>query len=509
MKLSINGEAVEAPARPGQCLRTFLRDRGHTEVKKGCDSGDCGACTVLVDGTPVHSCITPAIRADGVDVTTAAGIGDDGAPHSVQTSVAAHLGFQCGFCTPGMTVTASTLSTEDLDDLPRLMKGNICRCTGYRAVREAIEHDLDKQKSCAGECGGCSRLTAAEAPGDDGVGTSLPPGAATKITQGLEPFTFDEIPAGLLHIKVLGSPYAHARIVSIDTSAALALPGVEMVLTHENVPTTLFSTGRHEHREDDPDDTRVMDDTVRFIGQRVAAVVADSPGTAEAACAVIAVSYEVLDAVFDAEEARSPGAPLLHPERTPADRVAEASRNVIASAHAQRGDVSAALAQAAATATGTWTTARISHAQLETHGSIAWIADDGRLTVRTSTQVPFLVRDELARIVGLEPDRVRVFSARVGGGFGGKQELMTEDVVALAAMALGRPVAYEMTREEEFIRTSVRHPFRVEAQVAADAEGAPHRAQRGRAERHGGVREPRHRRHVPQLLRILGGLQHP
>ncbi|WP_084078676.1 molybdopterin cofactor-binding domain-containing protein [Demequina sp. NBRC 110057] len=476
MTYSVNGTPVTGEPAPGQCLRTFLRAAGHVEVKKGCDSGDCGACSVLIDGRAVHSCITPAQRANGREVTTAAGLGDDGALAPVQEALADHLGFQCGFCTPGMAVTASTLNPELADDpdaLARAMRGNLCRCTGYRPIREAITHSLC---GSAEGCGGCSRTLSRTAdagagPASEGVGAAVAHPAADRIVAGREPFTFDEAPADTAYVAVLGSPHAHARVLAIDATTALAMDGVLAVLTHEDAPDVWFSTARHEHREDDPDDTRVIDSVMRFVGQRVAAVVAETQRVADLATQSLVVEYEVLPHVLDPEEARSPGAPVLHPHRTPADRVADANRNVVAAAHDATGDVEAALAASAATASGTWTTSRVTHAQLETHGAIAWVADDGRLTVRTSSQVPFLVRDELAHVLGRERDSVRVFAARVGGGFGGKQEMFCEDLVALATLRVGRPVAYEMTREEEFVRTSVRHPFRVSVRAGADASG--------------------------------------
>lgn len=466
MRFSVNGECHDATPRPGQCLRTLLRDTAHFEVKKGCDAGDCGACSVLVDGTPVHSCIYPAQRIDGHAVTTVSGLGTPDDLHPMQEAFVDNFGFQCGFCTAGMIVTASTLEADDLDDLPRRMKGNICRCTGYRSIRASI---------AAGLASPVAGLTPADGnpdPADGTVGRSLNPPAARRVVTGTEPYTFDVTVPDMTFLRVLGSPVPHARIISIDTSAAERVDGVVLILTHEDVPARRFSTARHEHREDDPDDTLILDPVVRFIGQRVAAVVAETAAAAEQACRLIEVTYDELPAVFDPEEARTPGAPLIHPDRTPLDRVNHADRNIIADFHhGFGGDVDTALSESAVTVGGTWSTARVAHAQLETHGSIGWLDDDGRLVIRTSTQVPFLVRDELAYILDLDADRIRVFTARVGGGFGGKQELLTEDLVALAVLRTGRPCGYEMSRTDEMTRTTYRHPFRVGVDLGADRDG--------------------------------------
>jgi putative selenate reductase molybdopterin-binding subunit len=459
VRFTVNDEPVDVDPRPGQCLRTLLRETGHLEVKKGCDAGDCGACSVLVDGVPLHSCIYPAHRLEGRAVTTVAGLGTPDTLGPVQQSFVDHAGFQCGFCTAGMVVTASTLTEDDLDDLPRLMKGNLCRCTGYRSIREAIEGAATGRRGRAADAGGA-------------VGTSPGAPAGRRVVSGREPYTLDVVVPGTLHLSVLRSPHAHARIQALDTSAAESLPGVVRVLTAADAPDVAFSTARHAQRLDDPDDTYVLDRVVRFRGQRVAAVVAENLAAAEEACRRIVVDYEELPASFDPELARDPATPALHGEKDPIEsRIASPRRNVAAEMHGEYGDLEQGLADADAVVRGTWHTQRVDHAHLETHATLGWLDHDGRLVLRTSTQVPFLVRDEIARLFGLERDGVRVFTARVGGGFGGKQELLTEDLVALAVLATGRPVQYEYTRSEEFTTGPCQHPFRVDVTLGATRGG--------------------------------------
>nr|WP_296772525.1 molybdopterin cofactor-binding domain-containing protein [Rhodococcus sp. (in: high G+C Gram-positive bacteria)] len=455
MKVGINGTETECSPRPGQCLRTMLRDHAHFEVKKGCDAGDCGACSVLVDGQPVHSCIFPAFRAAGRDVVTVAGLGTPENLHPMQRRFVEAGGFQCGFCTAGMVVTASTLDDVDMDQLPQKLKGNLCRCTGYRSIDDALHGVVNTEK-----------------PTDSASsGRSLSAPAATRIVTGTEPYTLDYAPPGMLHASVLGSPHAHAEVVSIDTTAAEAVPGVRLVLTSKDSPDRVFSTARHDQRADDPDDTRLIDSVMRFKGQRVAVVVGETLADAEAGCRALVVEYRILPAVFDPEEAFAPGAPLVHGDKGPESRIGDPSRNVVAELHGGIGDVEAAVAAADSVVTGRWRTQRIQHVHLETHGTIGWIDETGRLTLRTSTQVPFLVRDEICEIFGLDRAEVRVFTARVGGGFGGKQELLTEDIVALAVLRTGSPVQFEFTRKDEFTVSPCRHPFRVDVTAAAMSDG--------------------------------------
>ncbi|OKJ62202.1 aldehyde oxidase [Streptomyces sp. CB02009] len=471
-EIQVNGRPFDAEPRSGQCLRTYLRERGWFGVKKGCDAGDCGACTVHVDGAPVHSCVYPAVRAGGRAVTTVEGLASrDGELHPVQQKFLDAQGYQCGFCTAGFLMTTAALEDErgaahddgKLDDLPRAFKGNICRCTGYRAIEDAVRGVKHTERPCAGQA----------------VGRNVAAPAGPQVVTGTARYTFDVEVPGLLHMKLLRSPHPHARILAIDTSAALRVPGVHAVLTHEDAPATLYSSARHEHPTEDPDDTRVLDDVVRYVGQRVAAVVADSEQAAEEGCRRVEVTYEELPYVTDPEEAMRPGAPVLHAGKGPEVRIARVENNVAGEVHGEIGSVEQGFAEADVVYEETFRTQRVQHASLETHGCVAYFEPkDGegagtgeRLTVRSSTQTPFLTRRALCALYGLPEDEVRVVAGRVGGGFGGKQEMLTEDIVTLAALKLRRPVKLEYTRAEQFYGATTRHPFTIGIKVGARADG--------------------------------------
>jgi CO/xanthine dehydrogenase Mo-binding subunit/aerobic-type carbon monoxide dehydrogenase small subunit (CoxS/CutS family) len=444
MSCTVNGRPETEAPHPGQCLRSYLRARGWFGVKKGCDAGDCGACTVLVDGKPVHSCLYPAVRAAGRAITTIEGLAEGDALHPMQRNFLAAQGFQCGFCTAGMLVTATALDDSQRADLPRALKGNLCRCTGYRAIADAI--------------GGVGCVESETATNPVGRNIAIP-GAADIVT-GRARFTLDVDIPGVLTMKLLRSPHAHARIRAIDRTAALAVPGVVAVLTHEDAPAGLFSTARHQNPDDDVADTRLLDPVVRFIGQRVAAVVAESEPAAEEGCRRLVVEYDILPAVLDPISALRPGAPKVHP-----------TGNVLAEVHGDLGDVGEEFAKADAVHEATYVSQRVQHAHIETHAAIGWRDEAGKLHLRTSSQTPFLTRDALCALFDLPHDGVRVVCGRVGGGFGGKQEMLVEDIVALAVLKTGRPVRLELTRAEQFAATTSRHPMRVRVKVAARQDG--------------------------------------
>jgi putative selenate reductase molybdopterin-binding subunit len=453
MSYFVNGKTFAEEPRPGQCLRTFLRDMGWYGVKKGCDAGDCGACTVWLDGVPVHSCLIPAFRADGHEVTTIEGLARNSELHPMQNAFMKAAGFQCGFCTAGMIMTAASLSEESIKDLPRSLKGNLCRCTGYHAIEDAIHGVTSVEEDRPGKSCGAGLL----AP------------AAEAIVTGSVRYTLDTTMEGLLHLKLLRSPHAHANIKAIRKDAALAVPGVRAIYTWEDVPRLLYTSATHDDYHVDPNDSYLLDNVVRFVGQRVVAVVAETEGAAEEGCRKIEIDYELLPAVFDPEEAMSKGAPVIH-DKGAESRIRRPGQNILLEIHGHVGDVDAGFKEADAIHEGTYTTHRVQHAHLETHCTITWL-DNDRLHVRTSSQTPHITKQKLCYLFNLMPDSVRVFCERVGGGFGGKQEVLTEDICAFATLKTGRPVMLEFTREEEFIAATTRHPMSVRMKVGARRDG--------------------------------------
>jgi putative selenate reductase molybdopterin-binding subunit len=448
MSYTVDGKLFSTEPRPGQCLRTFLRDLGAVGVKKGCDAGDCGACTVWLDEVPVHSCLMPAFRAAERNVTTIAGLAAAGL-HPMQQAFLDAQAFQCGFCTAGMIMTAAALDQEQRKDLPRSLKGNLCRCTGYRAITDAIHGHAAVEDDIAGKA----------------CGASLPNPFGPSIVTGQARYTMDVAVDGMLHLKVLRSPHAHARILRIGREKAAAVPGVTAIFTWEDVPRRLYSTATHEDHLVDPDDTYVLDNVVRFVGQRVAAVVAATEAAAETACRLLEVVYELLPAVFNPTAAMATDAPVLH------EKGLEERGNVYLDIHGETGNVAEGFKTADAVHEMTYSTSRVQHVHLETHGSIAWRGDDGRIHVRTSSQAPFIAKQKLCHLFGLKARDVHVFTERVGGGFGGKQEMLSEDLCVLAVMKTGQPVKWEFTREEQFIGASTRHQMTTRVKLGAKLDG--------------------------------------
>lgn len=277
----------------------------------------------------------------------------------------------------------------------------------------------------------------------------------------------------MLHVRLLNSPHAHARIASIDTAAAEALPGVACVLTHENTPPVRYTTAGQGHPEPSPYDARMFDTKVRFVGDRVAAVAAETEAIAEEALELIEVDYEMLPAVLTMDAALAPDAPVIHDEDD-AQGVWDAAHNISAEVAIAVGDVATGFTESDVVVETTCETHYGQHAPLETHVVVSYLDQDGRLVLYSSTQVPFHVRRIVARVLDIPVHRIRVIKPRIGGGFGVKQEVLLEDVAGLVTLRTGRPARVELTRAEEFISSRTRHPMRVRVKLGARRDGTLH-----------------------------------
>lgn len=452
ISVRINGELRSWVVRPGDLLLDVLRREGYFGVKRGCETGECGACTVLVDGKAINSCMMFAVQANAREVITVEGLARGAELDPVQDSFVEHGGVQCGFCTPGMALSARALlakhphaSEKQIRDA---LSGNLCRCTGYRKPVEAILAAADHQDRQAPE----------PAPEKHAVvGHKVRKVDAAKLAAGRPAFTDDIHLPGLLYGKILASPHAHARIKHIDVSKAKALPGVHAVLTYRDVPRVPHTTAGQAWPEPSPYDTYLLDSKVRFVGDRVAAVAAETRAIAEEALRLIKVEYEVLPAVLDMEHARDRGAAVIHdePEST---GIHDAKHNLAATVHKELGNVVDGFRASDLIVEREFRTQRQQHCMLEPHVSITWLDPDDRLVIRSSTQIPFHVRRQVAMILQLPIQRVHVVKPRIGGGFGGKQEMLLEDMCAALTLATRRPVKIEYTRQEEFFMARSRHP---------------------------------------------------
>ena len=293
------------------------------------------------------------------------------------------------------------------------------------------------------------------------------------LVTGRPMFVADVDLSDALVIKMLGSPYAHARITSIDTADAERMPGVACVLTYKNTPATRHTTAGQGFPEPSPYDTRMFDTKVRFVGDRVAAVAAETEEVAERALAAIRVEYEELPAVLSIDEARRPGAPIVHDEAD-AKGIYDASKNVAADVDIDVGDVVVGFVESDLIVETTCETQYAQHAPIETHVVLASLDADDRLVLRTSTQVPFHVRRIVAQTLGIPIHRIRVIKPRIGGGFGVKQEVLLEDVAGWVALQTRRPAFFTLSRPEEFTSSRTRHPMRVRVKIGVKKTGLVH-----------------------------------
>ncbi|MFQ6109893.1 MAG: molybdopterin-dependent oxidoreductase, partial [Candidatus Aminicenantales bacterium] len=456
--LRVNGEEHAVAVKEGETLLDVLREKLRlTGTKKGCNLGVCGACTVLVDGEPKNSCLLLASACEGTEITTIEGIAQGGKLHPLQRSFINHGAIQCGFCTPGMVVSAYALIQRNPnpseEEIREALSGNLCRCTGYTRIIKAVKSWTRYSES-------------EELPShpDDlreyqTVGRSLPRvDAADKVT-GRAKFTADYHFKDMLYGKILHSPIAHGRIKRIDTSRAESLPGMALVLTRENVPDIFYGVSPARY-----DEHILAREKVLYAGDEVAAVIAVDEETAEKALGLIDVEFKELPAVFDPIEAVRDGAPQLH------DRY---KNNINTRIDHHFGDVEKGFDEADYIREEEFIGSHTYQNPLEPHASIAyWEKDGSCLVVYSSTQVPHYVQYMLARILDIPLGRIRVIRPPVGGGFGGKSETTPLDILtAIASQRTGRPVKMVYTREEMFLHGRGRHKQHMRFKLGVKKDG--------------------------------------
>ena len=472
LELTLNGVRHTFDCAPGDSLLMLLRRAGCFSVR----SGGTGSDAVLLDGRLVSAELLLAAQAGGHAVTTAESIeAPAGELHPIQRALVDAGAIQSGYTAGAVVLATSALLARDPDP-------------DEETIRDALSGILDREGAYVRTVDGIRRAAALlrgeepppaevtvvsspDVPETTVVATSVRKVDALRLVKSKPSFTADVEPRGLLHAKVLRSPHAHARIVAIDDSAARALPGVHAVLHCFNTPRVRYSSAGQSWPNPHPWDQVSFDDKVRHVGDRVAAVAAETPELAEQACRLIDVTYRVLPAVIETDEALLPGAPVIHDEDD-SPGIVDATRNIAQHVEGRTvRDVEAAFEHAEHVFEQTFHVQRVAHCAPEPHVTVGWLDDDERLVLRSSTQVPFHVRRMVAPLLGLPVKRIRVVKPRVGGGFGGKQEMLIEDIVGHLVLATRRPVKLELTREEEFSAARVRHPQTLTYRTGVDADG--------------------------------------
>jgi len=476
--LTVNGRRVELDVPAHALLLDVLRDRLDLKgAKRSCDTQVCGACTVLVDGAPVSACTALAVEADGRDVLTVEGLGQPDALHPLQQAFIDHGAVQCGFCIPGMLLSAKALLDEEPRateaDVVRHLRGNLCRCSGYRKIVDAVVACAARPGPRASDAHRPRDTADAGAPGPFRVvGHSVRRPDALDKVMGRARYVSDLAQPGMLHAALLRSPHAHARIRAIDATAARAVPGVRAVVTSADLAwcDPYFGPAFRDR-------PILAIDVARYEGEPVAAVVADDLAAASMALDRIAVDYEPLPAATTIESALAPDAPLVHTGDVLAGHFADLSSlrpvpgtNVCHRFHLERGRGAAAFEEADLVLEDCYTFPRVQHYSMEPHAALAAWDEEGGLTVWASTQNPYSVRVELAKMFGVPLGRIRIVVPLLGGGFGGKTYAKIEPITSALARIAGRPVRLALSAEDAF-RTVRRCDARVRVRLGLKSDG--------------------------------------
>lgn len=450
ISFQLNGQPVEVHANPVTRLSTLLREAiGQTGTKSGCDAGDCGACSVLLDGEVVCACMVPSGRIEGAEINTVEGLGETEDTARLQRAFHHYGAAQCGICTPGMLLSAVALlnktpqpTHEQVEDA---LGGVLCRCTGYRKIVQAVcaAHEFkDNDKPFEAE----------------GLGAQVPRlDGAAKIA-GSDQFGDDFAPADSLVLKVIRSPYHHASFEFGDLKLFVEqTPGMACVLTAKDIP------GENKFGVIPPfrDQPVFAESVARYQGEAVAAIVGDADVILNFDLQEFPVAFTPLEAALSVADAQRENAPVLHAER---------AGNELTTGLVQRGELEQAFADSALEVTGSFKTGFVEHAYIEPEAGFARRVGD-RIEVFGCTQAPYMDREELSRILDLPEQDIRILPSAVGGGFGSKLDLSFQPFLALAAWQLNRPVRISYTRPESMLSTTKRHPSDITARIAAASDG--------------------------------------
>jgi 4-hydroxybenzoyl-CoA reductase subunit alpha len=463
---TVNGQLLTVAVKPGTTLQCVLRNElGLTGTKNGCEIGDCGACTVIMDGRPVTACLVLAAEAAGSEITTIEGLSQHGELHPLQKSFIKHGALQCGFCTPGMILAAKALIDRNPDptraEILEALGGNLCRCGSYTRIIRAIQgwqeftdvrldtapHGDDERDQVRDLSVVSHGVTRYDAP--------------DKVS-GRAKYTADFRLPGMVYGKILRSPIPHGIILRIDTRRARELPGVLAVITGADVPETSYGVSPARY-----DEHVLAKERVRYVGDEVAAVAALDEETAERALDLIDVEYEALPAVFDPAAAVQPGAPLIHPEKP------RYANNINTRVEWDFGDVEQGFAAADHVREQRFVGNRPYQNPIEPHAAIArWEHHGDRLTLWSSTQTPHYLQHMISRVFDIPMGNIRVIRPAVGGGFGGKAETTPlEFCSVIRARMTGRPVMMQYSREEMYYHFRGRHKLYMDLKIGVKRDG--------------------------------------
>jgi len=451
--LNLNGEATRVDSSPLDRLSHALRERcGMTGVKVGCDAGDCGACTVLIDGEPVCACLTSLGQVEGRRVETIEGLSNR-EPIVAQLRAAFHVhgAAQCGICTPAALLAATALlrwePRPSEAETETALGGVLCRCTGYRAILDAVQ---DAHLFAPAD--------ASDLPEQEAVGSRVPRLDGARKLSGAEIFGADSWAADALTARAVRSPHAHAGFTLGDIAEyQVAHPGIVAVFTAADVP----GVNRYGVIPAFADQPAFAEDVVRFRGEAVALIVGEDGAVRRLDLAAFPVTWEVRFALTRVAAALAPNAERVHSSRP---------GNILTRGRVARGDVEAGLASSDVVVEGDFETGFVEHAYIEPEAGFARRVGD-RIEVQACTQAPYMDRDDIAKLLGVTPGQVRILPTAVGGGFGAKLDLSVQPFVAIAAWKLNRSVRMVYSRAESIMTTTKRHPARIHAKVGATRDG--------------------------------------